>query len=183
MPADPVASRYAAAFFETVTPQGQAHVDAVRRELSEIAEALVQHADLRRFLANPDVEFEDKLGLIGRVLGPRLPDVESLLRLVLSMGRVESLADMISAFGQLADAARGVVHVIARSARPLPEDLRRRLIEQMGRVEHGRTVTLDEQLDPALMGGLQVQVGQRMFDGSVATQLHVLRERLKQVRV
>ena len=183
MPADSVAARYAAAFFESVSPQGQAHVDAVRRELAEIAAALVRHDDLRGFLANPDVELEDKLGLIGRVLGPRLPDVESLLRLVLSMGRAESLVDVVEAFGRLADDARGVVHVIVRSARPLPEELRRRLIERMGRVEHGRTVTLDAQVDPALVGGLQVLVGQRMFDGSVATQLHVLRERLKRVRV
>jgi F-type H+-transporting ATPase subunit delta len=116
------------------------------------------------------------------VTGGLLGEVRDGLRLVLTHGRAAWLRPIIEAFAELADAAQGRVCVTVRAARPLSDEMKRRLIEQLSRREQ-RQVRLIEETQPALMGGAQIQVGNRLIDGSMRTQLTALRTRLKHVRV
>ena len=85
---DPIATRYTQALFETVKASG--NVDETLEQLHVIGGLLRDSADLRRLMLNPDVESEDKVGVLDRVLQGTWSDVvRAFIRMVVSLGRVE----------------------------------------------------------------------------------------------
>lgn len=181
MPKDSVALRYAQSVFELASARSS--LDEAARGLGALQALLDGHEELRALLINPGVDIADKLQVLRRVLGEAWSaDLEAFLRMVLAMGRAAHLRDIVQAFEELVDAARGIVRVRLRSVHPLPDRLKTRLQQALERRE-GRRVELVEETDPALIGGLQVVLDHRMFDGSLRTQLERLRRRLKSVRV
>lgn len=176
----PVASRYAEAFFEFAKSQGR--LEEASKILRQLAELLKQHELLQALLMNPAIETDDKLAVLDRVLGDWPEEVRACIRMVLAKDRAETLEEIVEAFGALVDDARGIARVRVRTARPLVDDLKSKLIERLERLGH-RHVEMTEETDPSLLGGIQVFIGHRVFDGSLRTQLAQLRQRLKTVRV
>ena len=181
MPHDPIASRYAHALFESAKAQGE--LDETLAQLTLIGGLMQDHPDLRQLILNPDVEPEDKVGLLERTLkGSWSALVGSFVQMVVSFGRAEFVPEIVEALQALVDADRAHLRVTVRSAHPLPEavlhHLRRRLEEQERKHVH-----LESEVDAALIGGLQVILGHRVLDGSIQRQLINLRERLMAVRV
>ena len=176
-----IAARYAQALFETAKAEGR--IDEALDHLTSLGEALRREPDLRGFLRNPDVDPEDKVGLLDRVMGGRWPElVRAFIRMVTALGRPELLADIAAAFASMADEDRGLVRVVVRSARPLAEQTLSRLRATLQRRE-GKTVELRVELAPELLGGLQVRLDHRVIDGSVQRQLSELRQQLMSTRV
>ncbi len=181
MTSNPIADRYASALFETVERGGR--LEEVLRQLLTLRDMLGDHEELRQFLFNPDIEVEDKLGVLDRLLGQAWSDdLRALLHVVLSMGRVEALEDIAEAFRDLVDAAQGRVRVVVRSARPLPASLKTAVASRIRQLAQ-REPELTEETDPGLIGGIQVFMDRRLFDGSLKTRLHELRQQLKRVKV
>lgn len=181
MTPDPVASRYAQALFESAK-QEQA-VDQIPEQLLAIGTLLRDHPDLRQFLWNPDVEPEDKLRVLDRLLKSGWsPLLQAFVRMVIAMGRAESLPAIVEAFQALADEAAGRMRAIVRAARPLPEAALKRLRTVLERRE-GKSIELRTELAPELLGGIQVQLDHRVIDGSVRRQLIELGQQLAAVRV
>ena len=181
MAVDAVAARYADALLQQAKALHQR--DEVRRDLERLAELIRRVPDLARLLRNPDVEVADKLRLIEAALSSKTSELlHRFLELVLSLGRAESLLDIIAAYGEAVDADRGLLRALVRSARPLPEAALERLRATLAKRE-GRTVELATELDPGLMGGLQVRLDHRVIDASVRRRLAELRQQLLAVRV
>ena len=181
MAQDSITTRYAEALFETASAEGL--VDRVLEELTLLGTLLAQEPSLREFFWNPDVEPKDKIAVLDRaVQGQWSALVRAFLQMTAAMGRVSSLPGIIEAFGALVDEARKHVTVVVRSARPLGEGMLNRLQERLAAQER-KTITLRTEVDPALLGGLQVRLDHRVIDGSVRRQLDDLRQQLKTVRV
>lgn len=178
---DPVAARYAQALFEAAKAEGQ--VDETMEHLGLIGQLLGEHADLRQFMLNPDVDPQDKIGLLERVLkGSWSTLVRAFLQVVISFGRTESLAATIDAFRAQVDAEQGRLRVVVRSAHPLSEAVLQRLRKTLEHRER-KHIELHAEVAPQLLGGVQLLLDHRVIDGSVARHLHDLREQLKTVRV
>ncbi len=178
---DPVADRYASAFFELVRDEG--HLERASRELEELANLIQNHKDLRQFLENPDVEATEKLTVLDHIRRePWSSEVRAFVQMVVSMGRTEYLGEIIDAFRALVDEANRLLRVTVRTAHPLSDPLKARLKQRLEQREN-RHVELTEEADPALIGGIQVLLGHRMLDGSLKTTLAQLQQRLKAVRV
>ena len=181
MALDPIAARYAQALFETAKAQSQ--VGPTHEQLILLAWLMSQQPELRTFLINPDVEPEQKLEVLDRALqGSWSPLVRSFLLLVLSFGRGELLPAIIEAFEAAVDTDAGRMRVVVRSAGELPHALLERIKEDVERREQ-KTVELATEVDPLLIGGVQLQLDHRVIDGSVRRQLDDLRQQLKTVRV
>ena len=99
-----------------------------------------------------------------------------LVELLATRDRVALLPDVVEAYADLANAARGVVSAEAVSAVALPEAQRRALAVALG--GPAGPAELRSRVDPALIGGLLVRVGGRTYDGTVRTRLAALRRRL-----
>lgn len=169
------ARRYAEAAFDIALRDGA--VDQWLEQLGRAA-AVARDPGSSRRLEDPAVPFEVRSDALLSALGPdTLPGVRNLVLLVLRRRRVESLSRIADEFRRLYNRRAGITEAIATSAAPLPADeveaLRRRL-EQIA----GGRVELDLRTDPALLGGIQVRLGDRLIDGSVRGRLERLRNRL-----
>jgi F-type H+-transporting ATPase subunit delta len=181
MALDPIASRYAQALFETAKAQNE--VGHTREQLVLLGRCMSQQPELQAFLINPDVEPAQKLDVLDRALQhPWSELVRSFLLMVLSFGRSESLLAIIEAFEAAVDADAGRIHVVVRCAGDLPKALLERLKKNVERREH-KLVELATEVDPSLIGGVQLVLDHRVIDSSIRRHLDDLRQQLKTVRV
>jgi F-type H+-transporting ATPase subunit delta len=181
MAIDPIASRYATALFESAKASNE--LDTVLDQLLTIGQLIRQHHDLRQLMNNPDVDPDQKVGIVERLIGTDwTPLMREFISMVVERARPEHLPEMGEALQALVDAERGHVRVRVRSARPLTAEALSRIREGVRRRE-GKEVTVETEMDPQLIGGVQVVLGHRVFDASVRRQLADLRERLASVRV
>jgi F-type H+-transporting ATPase subunit delta len=152
-------------------------VDAWRTEL-EAAVAALADERLTRLLANPAVPLEARSRVVAEALGERVSrPVRNLVLILLRRGRIELLPQVAAEFRRLDDARLGITPATATSAAPLEPDEVRALTARLEQLTGGR-VDLDLQVDPGILGGLVVQVGDRLIDGSVRGRLERLRSRL-----
>jgi F-type H+-transporting ATPase subunit delta len=101
----------------------------------------------------------------------------NLIGLMLRRGRIDQLPRIAAEFRRLDDARQGITVATATSAAPLTPDEQTALMGRLEQMTGGR-VRLDVQVDPSLLGGLIVRVGDRLIDGSVRGRLERLRNRL-----
>jgi len=181
MALDPIAARYAQALFETA--KAKEEVARTQEQLALLGRLMREQPDVQEFLLNPDVEPEQKVEVLHRAMQDSLTElVRSFLLMVLSFGRGESLLAIIEAFQAVVDADAGRLRVVVRAASELPRTLLERLKKDVERRER-KTVELSTEVDPSLIGGVQVRLDHRVIDASVRRQLDDLRQQLKTVRV
>ena len=169
------ARRYAEAAFEVATRDGT--VESWRAEL-DAAAAIAADETVGRMLANPAVPLETRTGMADSIFGKVVSrPVLNLIGLMLRRGRIEQLPRLAAEFRRLDNARQGITIATATSASPLSPDEVRALTQRMEQFTGGR-VELDLQVDPSLLGGLVVRVGDRLIDGSVRGRLERLRNQL-----
>jgi F-type H+-transporting ATPase subunit delta len=163
---------YAEAILHVAEEKAQA--EELLEELNGLVEYLDGNPELDRFLASPMVEAEPREKVIEQAFRGRASDLllDSLL-VVNRKGRLGALRAIAAAYRAELRDVRGWVDVNVRTAVPLTADLRQRL-EQTLATATGRKPTLIEKVDPAVIGGLVVEVEGRKIDASVASRLHDL---------
>jgi len=172
-----VAKRYAKALVEVAAASEE--LDGVRQDLQALADLLRERRDLRQFLTNPSVSRRDAGGVIKDV-GVAMevkPLTATFLQILLEGGRLIGLEAILRAYELLVDERLGRVKAVVTSAVPLEADARERLRRRLGDVT-GKDVYLELRQDPALLGGVVTQIGSRVYDGSLKTQLARLRDEL-----
>jgi F-type H+-transporting ATPase subunit delta len=124
------------------------------------------------------VALETRIAMADEIFGTVAPKpVLNLIGLMIKRGRIHELPKVATEFRRLDNARQGVTEATATSAAPLSEDEIRTLTQRLEQDTNGR-VELDVQVDPSLLGGLVVRVGDRMIDGSVRGRLERLRNQL-----
>lgn len=103
--------------------------------------------------------------------------VRDFVGLVADQGRGEQLPDIAAAYGDFVDADAGRVRARVRSAVALTEQERSTLATRLG-AALGKTVVIEDRVDPELLGGLVAEVGSLVADGSLDGQLARMKERL-----
>ena len=172
---DSAARRYAEAAFEVALRDDT--VEAWRSEL-EVAVSLAGDERALRVLANPAIPTERRGEVLAEMLGKRVSTpVLNLVQLMLRRGRIEQLPRVAAEFRRLDDARQDITHATAVSAAKLTRDEIAQLTKQLEQQTSGR-VALDVEVDPSLLGGLIVRVGDRLMDGSVRGRLERLRNQL-----
>ena len=172
-----VAKRYAKALVEVAAASNE--LDGVRRDLHALADLLRKHRDLRQFVANPSVSRRDA-GEVIKDVGTAMevkPLTATFLQILLEGGRLTGLEAILRAYELLVDERLGRVKAVVISATPLEADAEERLRRRLGDVT-GKDVYLELRQDPALLGGVVTQIGSRVYDGSLKTQLVRLRDEL-----
>ena len=172
-----VAKRYAKALVEVAAASGE--LDGVRQDLRALAELLRGHRDLRQFVSNPSVSRRDAGEVIQEVATAMQvrPLTATFLQILLEGGRLAGLETILRAYELLVDERLGRVRAVVTSAAPLEADAQERLRRRLGDVT-GKDVYLELRQDPTLLGGVVTQIGSRVFDGSLRTQLARLRDEM-----
>jgi len=169
------ARRYAEAAWEIALRDGTA--DAWLGDLHRAAAAFTEPR-VAEILRNPTVPVDERRRLVEGVAGGRLSARSlNLVTLLLQRGRIELLPQVAAELQRLADRNAGVTRAFVTSASALSADERRRLTDRLAQLTGG-TVELTTQVDPGILGGVVVRLGDRMIDGSVRGRLERLRSQL-----
>jgi F-type H+-transporting ATPase subunit delta len=172
-----IAHVYAEALLNAAAKRGQA--DAILEELDSLVRDVFQ-ADphVESFLATPAVPQHAKQALIDKVFGARADELfTNFLNVLNAHGRLELLRPIRAAYRELLDQRARRVRVRVGSAVPLQEDQRRRLEQELREVFHVEPV-LEERVDPDLLGGLTVKIGDWQYDASLRTQILNIRNQV-----
>jgi F-type H+-transporting ATPase subunit delta len=172
-----IAKVYAEALLAAADKQGQA--DEIREELDELAGKFFE-ADPRAqaFLTSGAISRSRKAEVIRNVFSGRASELFVNFLLVLNdQDRTDLLRAVGRAYGELCENRAGRVRVQVRSAVPLADDQRTRLVEQL-RTTFGKEPVLDTRVEPDLLGGMVVRVGDWLYDYSLRSRLEDLRNQL-----
>lgn len=171
-----VARRYATALYEEADTNGV--LDAVDDDVALLRDSLADNDELVRFFESPVIPPEKKVRILESLLGDRVGDLTlRFLRFLVSKDRETMTELILDAYRSLRDEQEGIVDVDVRVAQPLSEDARTTLEETLAS-KTGNTIRLHETHVPDLIGGIIIQIGDRVYDGSVRNKLSTLRERL-----
>jgi F-type H+-transporting ATPase subunit delta len=171
---DTAPRRYADAAFEIALRDGT--VDTWRAELDLAAETL-RSVGLEAALANPATPLDQRVEAAERVFTDLSTPVRNLVLLLLRRGRIEQLPRVTKEFARLDDERKGLIHAFATSAAPLAADELRAITARLEALTGGQ-IELETDVDPDLLGGLVVRIGDRLIDGSVRGRLERLRNQL-----
>jgi F-type H+-transporting ATPase subunit delta len=172
---DTAARRYAEAAFDIAQRDGT--IETWRADLDTVAAALEDEAAMRA-LANPAAPLEARNRLVESTLGGRVSrPVINLVLLLLQRGRIEAIGRVAAEFRRLDNQRQGIVTATATSAAELTPDEVRALTARLEQRTGGR-IELTTAIDPAILGGIIVRLGDRLIDGSVRGRLERLRTRL-----
>ena len=176
--ASPAAQRYASALFELAQDKGK--LSDVNRDLSRFTGLAAESADLSRLLASPAFSREAKSDALLKIAdAAELTDlVRSFLGLMAQNGRARDIPGAQRAFDQLYARQRGVKRATVRTAKPITADQRARLEDILAK-SVGGDVELSEEVDEALIGGIQLRIGSTLVDASLAAKLNAMNSAMK----
>lgn len=167
------ARRYAEAIYDLAS--GEREIDAFRASLDALAAAL--GPDALRSLRDPGVPLERRLAAVDAATKGQPQAIGSLLRLLEQRDRIGLLPDVGRAFGELVDRRRGIEKAKITTAIPLDEDQQRAFVARLEQ-SSGRKLRATFAVDPTIIGGARVQLGDHLLDTSVRGQLDQLRTQL-----
>lgn len=175
-----IARPYASALFDLAQSENQ--LASVETSLSDVSRLIGESEDFSRFLRSPVITTDAKAGALDALLAKTTTNgvVANFLRLVAKNGRLFALDAIIVAFRELAAEARGEVTADVTSASALTGEQVKALGETL-KAKIGKSVTLNQFVDPSLIGGLQVKVGSQMIDSSLKTKLTAMKIAMKEV--
>lgn len=173
-----IARRYARALYETALQQQ--NVEQVDSDVALILESLKGSPELGRFLADPILNTAQKTGVMEKLFSTRVSPVTlKFLHLLVEKRREALFPDVASSYQALRDSQLNIVRAEARVALALEPKEEQDLTRAIERLT-GRSVKLETRLDPSIIGGVIIRVGDTVYDRSVRNQLTRLRDQLEQ---
>jgi F-type H+-transporting ATPase subunit delta len=173
-----VAGRYARALFLVTEKRGE--TDRALEDLRGLGVLADPAGHNGMLLASPLVLLTDKRAAMKRVLdGKALPTVVLFADLMLRKHRFGELPVIVHEYQALVEKKHGVQRATVASAVPLTDAERRRLHQELERMT-GTSVTLATVIDPTLVGGVQVRIGDRLIDRTVKSMLEGIERQLLQ---
>lgn len=169
--------QYANALADIALAQGAA--DPALKQLAEFAAAFAESAELRNFLASPAVNREAKHAVIEK-LAARLGAskiIRNFLFVIADHGRTHILPDMVTAFQEVVRQRQGIAEAEVSTAIELSPAQKAEFATTLQHMT-GKRVETKYSLDPALIGGAVVRIGDAIYDGSLRQRLNAMRQRL-----
>jgi F-type H+-transporting ATPase subunit delta len=167
---------YASALIDLAAEANQ--LDEVANEVADLGKLLETEPGLQRLVDSRVLSIEERAGVIDRVFKGKVGDLlYRFLQVVNQKDRLSSLPDIIDAFGQLVETRRGIIRVDAYVASSMDESTANGVADRIGK-SLGKTVKLTQHINEKLIGGLKIRIGDQVVDGSVETQLKLLKDKM-----
>ncbi|NDY42073.1 ATP synthase F1 subunit delta [Dissulfurirhabdus thermomarina] len=173
-----VARRYAKALFAIAKEEGT--LEEMYRVLGEIHGFLADSPEVEAALSSPVLPMELKHKAVQEIIkafGVQ-GTLARFLELLVDRRRIQHLGLIAECYQELMDEEMNVVRAVVRTAVPLPDDLKARVSEALARVS-GKEVKLELREDPSVIAGVVAQIGDKVLDGSIASQLQGFKESIE----
>jgi F-type H+-transporting ATPase subunit delta len=169
--------RYAQAAFELALRTGD--LARWRSDLDDVASVLAE-SGAAPILGDARVALDRRLAMVERMLDIQ-PLAVNLAKLLVAKGRAADARAVADAFNRIADEHEGIAHASITTAVPLAADQLAEMETRLG-TALGKRVLATASVDPGILGGVVVRIGDRLVDGSVKTRLRRLRLNLEGAR-
>ncbi len=171
-----IAEVYARSLLELATERGES--DTIDREFAEFAAQLRANPDFKAFVTARVIDADQRRKSLDVMFQGRMSELLlNALHVLNDKGRLEIVGEVQRLYHELTLEQQAIVEVHVSAAEPLSDVMRTRL-QQLMESRTGSTVRLVENVEPRVLGGLIVRVGDQQIDMSVARQLRRFQERL-----
>jgi F-type H+-transporting ATPase subunit delta len=173
-PSHPVARVYAAALTEI--GRETKSLGTIHDDLEAVRRLYDTDRWFRQFFTSPRIDRQVKWAAVRKAFEGQVGrPVLGLLKVLIQKGREPTLDNVADQFDKMKDLAENRMHAYLTVARPLADELRKTL---QGRLERasGLAVVVHERVDPAVLGGASIRVGDRVIDRTLRTRLGALRK-------
>ena len=172
-----LAQVYARSLFEVAREQGK--LDLLREQLGQFSDAVKENRELELFFFSPYFSTKEKQRALEKVLDGADERLISFLELLIENHRMPVIFRIRREYDRLWEQENRLLPVVLTSAVELDEETTRSLSERIGE-RTGRTITLTKRVEPDILGGIVVQVGNSILDASIRNRLEQLRTQVAQ---
>lgn len=169
-----VEKRYAEALITIAAEQNS--IDKYQKDLGAVEEIYSIDTDFKNFLLNPENDTNVKKSIIQKVFDGKIQhEVICFIKLLLDKGRIINLTGIFREFVQMADEKRSILNISILSAAPL-DTAQINAITEKYRQQYGAwSVKAEMKIDPSLIGGIKISIGDKLIDGTVKGRLKDLK--------
>jgi len=168
-----ISSRYAKSLLYLCIELNEA--DRVFEDMKLVNRAVTGTRDLRIFLESPVIKSDKKIAALTSIFGGSISKTTlGFITLLTNKGRESMLLEITESFIEQVKSYKNISSAKVTSASPLDAESRIAMIQQASRLSLG-TVELEEKVDPELIGGFILQVGDHQIDTSILTNIRNLR--------
>lgn len=169
------AIRYAKAILETAVSNGKA--DAVNQDMKMILVTVNSSSELREFLISPVVKPADKFTAISEIFANVQSDTTALFRLLLENKRFEILEGVAHQYNAQHDVLNGIEVAKVTTAFPITAELELKVLAKIKEFSSSK-IALINIVDPTIIGGFILRIGDKQYNASVANSLQALKREL-----
>lgn len=173
-----VHARYANATYIAASKQGM--LPQVETELLGFKEVMTKNSGFSSYISNPTVSREAKVDTISKMFdGPKTSSVTKNLMLTMaSNNRIGEATKVVDAFSEYMKASRGEVECVITSAVALSKAQAKKVADALKAEVGGKAVAISQVVDPSILGGLTVQIGDKYLDMSVSSKINTFKRSL-----
>ena len=176
---DVIANRYAEALFQISEEENI--TKEIYNELHDVVEVIKNNKELDNVLKSPLVAKNEKTQLIEALFNNKINnDLKNFLKILVEKGRISSLKSIELTFKELLNDKHNIIEGTVISAIALTEKQVKELEEKLSK-KYNKNVTLENEVDQSILGGVLVRLGNTQIDGSVKTRLNNIKDQLTQV--
>lgn len=176
MSEETIARRYARALFEIAEEKNK--FEQFEQDLTALNEAIQSSKELESFLVHPRIDVKVKKEKINAIFAGNISEeVLSLMQLLLDRRRENIISALMKEFVALSNDARNVMDAVVYTAQSMDEAELQAIAEKFGK-KIGKTIRVKNEVDPSIVGGLIIRIGDRLYDGSVKGKLFRFKQSL-----
>ncbi|MHC5201038.1 ATP synthase F1 subunit delta [Myroides sp. LJL119] len=170
------AARYAKAMLEISIEKGNA--DAINNDMILISESVSQSNELKTFLNSPVIGDSVKLNALLELFSSANQGTKELFKLLKTNSRFAILEVIAKDFQRQFEAYKGIERVTVTTAIPMDKDLESKVLVKATELVQGKQVIITNIVDPSIIGGFILKIGDKQYNASIANQLEVLKREL-----
>jgi len=166
------AIRYAKAILDIAQTSGKA--EAVNNDMKSIVTAVAESTELKDFLTSPVIKMDVKKSAISEIFSNVQAETQSLFNLLFENKRYEILESIAVQYTKLYDVSNGVEVAKVTTAFPITAELETKVLAKIAEFSKNK-ITIENIVDPSIIGGFILRVGDQQYNASVASKLSELK--------
>lgn len=170
---------YGEAFFELCLEETPDKLKDVFEELTQLSEIFGNEPDIVKLMCTPTVSVEEKVSLTKEIIesGNISEFCGNLLCVLAERGRFSCFDGIVKHFRAKYNEHFRIAEITVTTSEPLSDAMRQKIVAKMSEIT-GKTISVREKLDPAIIGGIVIDYGTTRYDGSVRARLNALKNEL-----
>lgn len=177
-----ISKTYGEALFELAVEEQKTEI--MLQEITEIKNIFNEHQEYLRFLIHPRISAEDKIKSIKEVFENKVDSqILGFLELVIAKARTESMMEILEYFLDRMKAFKGIGVCYVTTPMVLSEEKKEALCKKLLDTTSFKEMEMHYMIEPTLLGGMQIRIGDKVVDSSIQTKLNRLQKDLLKVQI